>query len=92
MLPIPKKPLTAAEYEKQRAAMGEPGMSEEDLQTAMMKHEAGDAEKRWREEKAWLKGRWWRWLNRVMSVIGVLVVAAVVSILLIPFLSFRITG
>ena len=47
----------------------------------MMKHAAGAAEKRWREEKSWLKGRWWRSLNRVMSVIGVLVVGAVVSLM-----------
>ena len=78
VLPIPKKPMTAAEYEKERSAMGI-GASEEDIQAAMMKHEAGDAEKRWREERAWMKGRWWRWLNRVMSVVGVLVVGAVVS-------------
>jgi hypothetical protein len=44
-----------------------------------MKHEAGDAEKRLREERAYLKGHWWRTVNRVMSVIGVLVIAAVVS-------------
>ena len=80
LLPIPKMPMTDEEYEKERSAMGV-GASEEDIQAAMMKHEAGDAEKRWREEKAWMKGRWWRYLNRVMSVIGVLVIAAVVSAL-----------
>ena len=79
ILPIPKKPMSAKEYDAEKARFGE-GASEEDIQAAMMKHEAGDAEKRWREEKAWLKGRWWRYLNRVMSVIGVLVVGAVVSI------------
>ena len=79
ILPIPRRPMTAAEYEAEKAKFGE-GQSEEDIQAAMMKHEAGDAEKRWREEKAWLKGRWWRWLNRIMSVIGVLVIAAVVSV------------
>ena len=81
ILPIPRKPMTTAEYEAEKAKFGE-GQSEEDIQAAMMKHEAGDAEKRWREEKAWLKGRWWRWLNRIMSVIGVLVIAAVVSIVM----------
>jgi anti-sigma-K factor RskA len=74
--------MSNAEYEAEKARLGE-GQSEEDIQTAIMKHEAGDAERRWREEKAWHKGRWWRWVNRIMSVIGVLVVAAVVS-----FLSF----
>lgn len=80
ILPIPKKPMTSAEYDAEKAKF-EAGQSEEDIQAAMMKHEAGDAEKRWREEKAWQKGRWWRWLNRIMSVIGVLVIAAVVSVL-----------
>lgn len=78
ILPIPKRPMTAAEYDAEKAKFGE-GQSEEDIQAAMMKHEAGDAERRWRDERAWQKGRWWRWLNRIMSVIGVLVIAAVVS-------------
>lgn len=75
VLPIPSRPPTAEDLEKTLAA------SEEDVQAAMMKHEAGDAEKRWREEKQWLKARWWRALNRVMSVIGVLIIAAIVSVL-----------
>ena len=78
MLPIPKRPMTAAEYDAEKARFGD-GQSEEDIQAAIMKHKAGDAEKRWREEKAWQKGRWWRCLNRIMSIIGVLVIAAVVS-------------
>lgn len=82
VLPIPRKPMSSAEYEAEKARLGE-GQSEEDIQAAMMKHEAGDAERRWREEKAWHKGRWWRWVNRIMSVVGVLVVAAVVSIVVV---------
>ena len=73
VLPLPKKPLSANDMEKTL------GGSEEDVAMAMMKHEAGDAEKRWREEKQWMKARWWRSLNRIMSVIGVLVIGAVVS-------------
>lgn len=76
VLPIPRKPVSAEDFQK---ACDVAGGSEEDIQTAMMKHEAGDAEKRWREEKAWMKGRWWRGVNRVMSVVGVLVIAAIVS-------------
>ena len=73
-LPLPRKPLGATDAEKQVG-----GGSEEDVQMAMMKHEAGDAEKRWREEKEWLKARWWRTLNRVMSLVGLLVIGAVVT-------------
>ena len=75
VLPLPKKPISANELEK--ASLGG---SEDDVQQAMMKHEAGDAEKRWREERVWLKARWWRYLNRIMSVVGVLVIGAVVSL------------
>ena len=73
VLPIPKRPFSANDLEKSLAG------SEDDVQAAMMKHEAGDAERRWGEEKAFFKARWWRLLNRIMSVIGVLVIGAVVS-------------
>lgn len=73
VLPLPPKPASAKDVEKSL------GASEEDVQAAMMKHEAGDAERRWREERLWLKARWWRCLNRIMSVVGVLVIGAVVS-------------
>jgi hypothetical protein len=50
----------------------------------MMKHEAGGEEElRWREERTFLKARWWRMLNRVMSVVGALVVAAIVALVVI---------
>lgn len=71
-LPLPRRPISAEDFEKLTG-------SEEDVQTVMMKHEAGDAERRYREERQWLKARWWRSLNRIMSVIGVLVIIAVVS-------------
>ncbi|KAH9826612.1 serine-rich protein [Teratosphaeria destructans] len=73
-LPLPHRPASQGDMEKTLAG------SAEDIAAAMMKHEAGDAERRWREEKQWLKARWWRTLNRIMSVIGVLVIAAVVSL------------
>jgi len=73
VLPLPKKPVNKEDFEQ--SVQG----SEEDVQATMMKHEAGDAERRWREEKQWLKARWWRSLNRIMSVIGMLVIGAVVS-------------
>lgn len=75
VLPLPKKPISAAEFETSVAN------SEEDVAMAMMKHEAGDAERRWREEKVFLKANWWRMLNRIMSVVGLLVIGAVVSLL-----------
>lgn len=59
--------------------------SEEDVANAMMRHEAGnDPEQRWAEDRMYRKAKWWRMLNRIMSVIGVLVIAAVVSFLLAP--------
>ncbi|EME48290.1 hypothetical protein DOTSEDRAFT_70031 [Dothistroma septosporum NZE10] len=79
-LPLPKKPLSAEDLE---ANLGTAGQSEEDVQMAMMKHEAGDAERRWREEKLYHKARWWRMLNRVMSVVGVGVIAAVIALAVI---------
>ncbi|KAK0313387.1 hypothetical protein LTR82_013418 [Friedmanniomyces endolithicus] len=74
-LPLPRKPSSATDAEKQVG-----GGSEEDVQMAMMKHEAGDAEKRWREEKEWSKARWWRTLNRIMSLVGLLVIGAVIAL------------
>ncbi|TKA68629.1 hypothetical protein B0A55_07375 [Friedmanniomyces simplex] len=61
------------------------GGSEEDVvqmaSMRMMKREGGgDAERRWREERVWLKARWWRTLNRVMSLVGVLVIGAVIAL------------
>jgi hypothetical protein len=73
-LPLPIRPISTEELIQRMEAAGP-----EDLESALMKHEAGDAEKRLREERAYLKGHWWRTVNRVMSVIGVLVIAAVVS-------------
>ncbi|KAK4631383.1 hypothetical protein CLAFUW4_03665 [Fulvia fulva] len=76
VLPLPKKPVSAGDLE---ANLGN-GPSEEDVQMAMMKHEAGDAERRWREEKVYYKARWWRVLNRVMSVVGLGVIGAVIAL------------
>ena len=45
-----------------------------------MRHEAGDAEKRSLEERMFLKARWWRTLNRIMSVVGILVIGAVIAL------------
>jgi hypothetical protein len=74
ILPLPERPISSEELAQRMEAAGP-----EDLESALMKHEAGDADKRLREERAYLKGQWWRTVNRVMSVIGVLVIAAVVS-------------
>ncbi|KAK3698412.1 hypothetical protein LTR37_016982 [Vermiconidia calcicola] len=77
VLPISKNPAGVDGYE------ASVGGSEDDIQAAMMKHEAGDAEKRWREEKVWLKARWWRTLNRIMSLIGMLVIGAVIALAIV---------
>ncbi|TKA24004.1 hypothetical protein B0A50_06895 [Salinomyces thailandicus] len=87
VLPLPRKPSDSRLLEKSLRGGGDmektPGFgggSEEDVAAAMMRHEAGDAGRRWREEKQWLKARWWRALNRVMSVVGILVIAAVIAL------------
>ncbi|KAK5108826.1 hypothetical protein LTR62_007800 [Meristemomyces frigidus] len=78
VLPLPPRPGNLHDLEKS-GGVGVGG-SEEDVQVAMMRHEAGDAERRWREEKQWVKGRWWRALNRVMSLVGLLILAAVIAL------------
>jgi hypothetical protein len=78
VLPLPHRPIDPRDL-----PVGASG-SQVDVQTAMMKHEAGgDEELRWREERTFLKARWWRMLNRVMSVVGALVVAAIVALVVI---------
>ena len=84
VLPLPKKPMDEGELEKASAIL--PG-SEEDVANAMMRHEAGDPEQRWAEDRMYRKAKWWRMLNRIMSVIGILVIAAVVSFVLTSFLT-----
>ncbi|CAK3976278.1 Hypothetical predicted protein [Lecanosticta acicola] len=77
VLPLPKKPVSASEFE---ASLEN---SEEDVAMAMIKHEAGDAERRWREEKVFMKATWWRMLNRIMSVVGLLVIGAAIALAVI---------
>lgn len=71
ILPLPDRPVPTG--------LGMPNLQPgEDLESALMK-QAGEAERCWREEQIYLKGRWWRMLNRVMSVVGLLMIGAVVS-------------
>ncbi|USW49849.1 hypothetical protein Slin15195_G031680 [Septoria linicola] len=79
VLPLPKKPLSDGDLEKGHALPG----SEEDVENAMMRHEAGDAEQRWRDDRIYRKAKWWRMLNRVMSVIGLLIIGAVIALVVI---------
>jgi len=37
----------------------------------------------WEDEKRFLKARWWRTLNRVMSFVGVGILAAIVSLMIV---------
>lgn len=72
-LPLPDKPMTAGELEKNLQG------SEDYVQAAMLQHAASDPEKREHDERQWLKAIWWRGLNRIMSVVGILVIGAIVS-------------
>lgn len=74
VLPLPPRPLQAHDLEKAAA----------DGQTAMMTHATGDAMRLWREETEWSKARWWRALNRIMSIVGLGVIGAVVSLVFPP--------
>jgi hypothetical protein len=83
VLPLPHRPIDPRDLPD--GASG----SQVDVATAMMKHEAGaDSELRWREERTFLKARWWRMLNRVMSVVGLLVIAAIVSLVVVMFVGW----
>lgn len=86
VLPLPERPghgrgkAAEIDLEKTLTPQGSSANgSVEDVAAAMMKHSAGDAERAWREEKRWAKARWWRGLNRVMCLVGIGVIAAVVS-------------
>lgn len=74
VMPLPARPPRESEAEKPLA------QSDENLDAVLGRHEAGDAAARWRAEKAWYKGRWWRTVNRIMSVLGAIILAAVVSL------------
>lgn len=77
ILPLPPRPgHDAAEAEKALPR----AESEDDLQAALRRHTAGDASKRWSEERTWLKAKWWRTLNRIMCFVGVGVIAAVIAL------------
>lgn len=77
LLPLPPRPgHDAAEAEKALPNTE----SEDDLQAALRRHTAGDASKRWTEERIWLKAKWWRTLNRIMCFVGVGVIAAVIAL------------
>lgn len=59
--------------------------SEDDLTAALNKHRSGDAKLKWDEERLYLKAKWWRTLNRVMCVVGMGIIAAVVSLILLLY-------
>ncbi|KAL1587712.1 hypothetical protein WHR41_03567 [Cladosporium halotolerans] len=81
LLPLP--PRHARDAEEAEKALPGAAESEDDLKAALGRHQVGDARARWDEERAWLKARWWRTLNRVMCFVGVGVVAAVIALAVI---------
>lgn len=75
VLPLPKQPTVVVESDDEKGPHDD----------VMMRHEVTsteDSERRCGEERTYAKARWWRRLNRVMSIVGVGVVAAIVSFLL----------
>ena len=78
-LPLPERPVSLEDVEDAQQMARAMGGSKEDIRAVMLKYEAGDIERRIREERQWQKARWWRFLNRIMSVIGLLVIGAIVS-------------
>lgn len=72
-LPIPPRPADAqvnANVNDLEDLNGKEGRYALGVQMEMMD---------WEHEKRFLKARWWRTLNRIMSVVGVAVIAAIVS-------------
>lgn len=72
VMPLPPRP-DLFDTEKGAAYNGQ--SSSEVLQ----QRETAETAVQWREHKAWRQGRWWRNVNRVMSVVGLFIIAAVVS-------------
>ncbi|WPH04055.1 Hypothetical protein R9X50_00693900 [Acrodontium crateriforme] len=76
-LPLPDKPMTAGDLEKNLQG------SEDYVHAAMLQHAANDPGKREYDERQWLKAIWWRGLNRIMSVVGILVIGAIVALVVV---------
>ncbi|KAF1353536.1 hypothetical protein BDV97DRAFT_278312, partial [Delphinella strobiligena] len=73
-LPIPSRPLDARVSDFTRTedeTKTEMGRTQYSVQMNMFD---------WEQEKRYLKSRWWRNLNRIMSFVGVGVIVAIVSI------------
>lgn len=69
-LPIPRRPM-------------DPRISEDALKVedggAGPRYSVGPDAFDWQQETRYLKARWWRHLNRIMSVVGIAVIGAIVS-------------
>ncbi|QIX02051.1 hypothetical protein AMS68_007568 [Peltaster fructicola] len=72
-MPLPPRPGNGSDPEKG-------SVLDDNLDAAIQQHAAGEAAERWREEKAWRQGLWWRNVNRVMSVVGLFIIGAVIAI------------
>nr|POF17717.1 hypothetical protein CFP56_13129 [Quercus suber] len=73
VLPLPPRPLTTDDIEKATATPGS-------LQVAIVTSTSVDTARMWFEEREWRKARWWRGLNRIMSVVGMGVIGALITL------------
>lgn len=77
LLPLPPRHVRDAIQAEKALPTAE---SEDSLSAAIFqKHGVGEGQVKWDEERMFLKAKWWRTLNRVMCVVGIGIIAAIVS-------------
>nr|OQO16720.1 hypothetical protein B0A51_16750 [Rachicladosporium sp. CCFEE 5018] len=81
ILPLPERPARDQEKAMRSSVTVESEVDE--MEGALRRHTAGEASRRWTEERLWMKARWWRTLNRIMAVVGVGVIAAVIALAIV---------
>jgi hypothetical protein len=83
-LPLQPKPTSFEPHEASRGVVP-PGQTATDDDVYLRQHPSVlvDVEK---EERRYLKAKWWRMVNRIMCVVGLAVIALIVSILICSWL------
>ncbi|KAK6428972.1 hypothetical protein LTR95_014879 [Oleoguttula sp. CCFEE 5521] len=81
ILPLPERPARDQEKAMRSSVTVESEVDE--MEGALRRHTAGEASRRWTEERLWMKARWWRTLNRIMAVVGVGVIAAIIALAIV---------
>ncbi|GAB7344101.1 hypothetical protein MBLNU457_2004t1 [Dothideomycetes sp. NU457] len=77
-LPLPERPVENDYADESVWAAG--GRNDSVVLGRGKERVAADTEWSWFEEKKYLKAKWWRTLNRIMSVIGVGIIAVIIAL------------